>query len=162
MHEIRLSEGDGDFPGSAAIVSDLIRSFWKGQSPEHWEHDIAYNYLVHQGTVLSLAEQAFPYLIAVLKDAPLKRELMEALVHLCSMIYPQTQRSVTDRAALLIRIGELLQPDRRWSDKVYLLSAYARVAGADSFLADSLESLLQQSCPHCGELVLSGLTESSP
>lgn len=157
--EINLSEGDGDYPGSAQIVADLIRALAAGSPPDRWEHDIAYNYLVHQGTVLNLGIQAFPHLIAVLNDCSLDQGTSESLVHLCAMIFPTTQRANTDRLALLGQIGELLQPDRQWADKVHLLSAYARVAAADDLFAESLESLLETTCPHCGEIVLNELQD---
>lgn len=155
--DINLSEGPGDFPGSAAIVAELIRSLAVGSPPDRWVHDIAYNYLVHQGTVFELGIQAFPYLISLLNHPSVDQRTSESLVHLCAMIFPQTQRASDHRLALLNRISDLMQPDRKWADKIYLLSAYVRVAAFDDFLAESLVSLLETTCPHCGEIVLSDL-----
>ena len=160
--KVRLSPGQGETPGAAAVVANLIRDLAKGSPPDHWAHDIAYNYLVDQGTVCNLGIQAFPYLITVLKKSALDRMTLESLVHLCSEIFPATRRRDADRKALLSRIGELLQPDREWADKVHLLSAYVRVAAADDFLADSLASLLGQTCPYCGETVLSDFQSTRP
>lgn len=81
------------------------------------------------------------------------------MVHLGARIFPATRRSRSDRQSLLGHIGDLLQPDCAWSDKVYLLAAYARVAAADDYLADSLESLLGATCPGCGEPVLTALAD---
>jgi hypothetical protein len=162
LDRIDLIEGRGDFAGSAPIVADLIRSLAAGSPPDRWEQDIAYNYLVHQGVVTGLGVRAFPYLIALLNKSLPDRHTRESVVHLCPRIFPATQRSPSDRQSLLGQIGDLLQPDREWSDKVYLLSAYIRVAVADDYLADSLERLLGTTCPGCGEPVLTRLAHRNP
>ena len=99
------------------------------------------------------------YLIAILNESPLDLQVSESLVHLCATIFPATERTNADRRSLLEHIGALLQPGRKWSDKVHLLAAYARVAAADEFLADSLESLLETTCPRCGGVVLNALSD---
>jgi hypothetical protein len=160
--DITLTEGDGDFPGSAPIVAGLVEALLAGSPPASWEHDIGYNYLVHQGSVSPIAVQAFPYFIHVLNDAPIDTETRESLMHLCAEVFPATAKHETDRLMLLQHIGHLLRPNREWADKVHLLSSYIRVAATDDYLAESLESLLDETCPACGEPVLAPLGRGKP
>lgn len=152
--DFKFVESADDFPDCGVTVTSLIQRLKGGNPPDNWEHDIAYNYLVHQGTVLPMGVQAFPHLLALTRQASLETETRHSLTHLCAHIFLATSRSADARAALLNTISELIQSASTCSDKVHLISSYARVAAGDELLADSIQNLVDITCPNCGKAVV--------
>ena len=132
------------------IITALIDHLAAGSPPANWEHDIAYNFLVHQGSVSEEGIQAFPKLMQILRSLNPDPEIHASITFLCAEIFPATNRSEDHRENLLSAIQKqmVLCNDRR--ERINWLSAYTRVAANDDLLAESLLSLAEQTCPNCG------------
>ena len=133
------------------IVTRLLDDLAAGSPPPNWEHDIAYNYLVDQGCVGAEGIKSFPRLIQILVESDLDSPTRSSIVFLAAEIFPATDQSDKDRRVLLSEIQTQVATCGGRRERVNWLSAYARVAANDDVLAEALLSLLDRTCPSCGD-----------
>ena len=135
---------------SEQIVAELIDDLAAGLPPTNLEHDIAYNYLVHQGCVTAEGILAFPELMQILREQNPDPQTRGSITFLCAEIFPATNRSEDDRENLLSEIQKQMPLCKNRRERINWLSAFARVAANDDLLAEALLSLAEQTCPNCG------------